>query len=115
MKRKPIKNEVINISPNLSKDDIEIKINNKSVKILELNQVKEYADEIYSLIAYLAQLTLPKRSLIAYLIQAALPIKRSKSKGNLRYNRIDVTIRDVQTGKKARAVYSGKSTEQNSL
>lgn len=94
------KMDIIDISPDLSKDCIEVKINKKPVKVLELNRVKEYAGGIDSIIAYLAQLTLPKRSLIAYLIQTAFHIRGPKRKGNLGYTRIDVTIRDAQTGEK---------------
>lgn len=92
--------DIIDVSPYLSKDDIEVKIDNKPVKILELNRVREYADGIYSLIAYLVQLTLPKRSLIAYLIQAAFRLKLPKSKGKFRYTRIDVTVTDTCTEEK---------------
>jgi len=89
--------EIINISPELSEKDIQVKIDGKPVKILELNRVREYADGIYSLIAYLAQLTLPKRSLIAYLIQAAFHFKLSMIKRKSTYTRIDVTVRDPHT------------------
>jgi hypothetical protein len=92
--------DVIDISPDLSKDCIEVKINGKAAKILELNRVKEYAGGIDSIIAYLAQLTMPKKSLIAYLIKVAFHIRGSKSGGNLGYTRVDVTIRDAQTGEK---------------
>ncbi len=103
------KTEVIDISPDLSKDCIEVKINRNPVKILELNRVKEYAGEIDSIITYLAQLTMPKRSLIAYLIKAAFHIRGSESRGNLGYARIDVTIRDPQTGEKGEGCLFWKS------
>jgi len=94
------KSEVIDISPNLSKDDIELKINGVPVDILELNRVKEYAGGVSSVIAYLVQSTMPRRSLIAYLIQSALPLGRSESKRLLKYTRIDVTLTDKQTGER---------------
>jgi hypothetical protein len=94
------KSDVIDISPNLSKDDIELKINGTPVKILELNRVKEYAGGISSMIAYLVQSTMPRKSIIAYLIQSALPLGRNESKGISRYSRIDVTLTDSETGER---------------
>lgn len=88
--------DTIDIAPKLSKNDIKVRINGKPVEILELNRVREYADGFYSIIAYLAQLTLPKRSLISYLIQAALPLKMPK-KQKFGYICIDVTIIDSDT------------------
>lgn len=94
------KTSVIDISPDLSKDDIELRINGKPVKILELNRVNEYAGGINSIVAYLIQSTLPKRSIIAYLIQAALPIKIPEDKKDSEYFRVDITLRDTQTGER---------------
>ncbi|MGB9694228.1 MAG: carboxypeptidase-like regulatory domain-containing protein [Fervidobacterium sp.] len=102
--------DIIDIAPDLSKDDIKVKINNKPVKILELNRVKEYAGGVYSLIAYLAQLPLPKRLLIAYLIQAAFHLKLPKSEGKIRYTRIDVTVRDPYTEEKGESCLFWKAT-----
>jgi hypothetical protein len=92
--------DIIDISPDLSKDDIELRINGKPVKILELNRVLECAGSARSIIAYLIQTTLPKRSIIAYLIQATLHIKIPESKRYSGYSRIDITLRDAQTGER---------------
>lgn len=91
---------VIDISPVLSKDDIQVRINGRPVEMLEVNRVKEYADGIYSMIAYLVQLTLPKRSIIAYLIQSALPVEKLENKGDSGFFRVDVTLKDTQTGER---------------
>lgn len=108
--RKDIKKtDVIDISPDLSKDCIEVKINKKPVKILELNRVEEYAGGINSIIAYLAQLTMPKRSLIAYLIKAIFPMREAESRETLEYTRIDIAIRDLQTGEKGAGCLFWKS------
>jgi hypothetical protein len=104
--------DVIDISPNLSKNCIEVKINRETVKILELNRVREYAGGINSIIAYLAQLTMPKRSLIAYLIKVAFHIK-TKSRGNLGYTRVDVTITDAQTSEKGEGCLFGRAADTN--
>jgi hypothetical protein len=90
---------VIDISPDLSKDDIELRINDNPVSILEINRVKEYAGGIRSIIAYLLQLTMPRKSIIAYLIQSAMSTRtlQDKSSG---YLRIDATLRDKQTGER---------------
>jgi hypothetical protein len=93
----PKKTGVIGISPTLSLNDIELKIDGKPVKILELNRVEEYAGGLTSIIAYLIQSTLPKKSIIAYLIQAVLPIKIPENKKDSEYFRIDITLRDTQT------------------
>jgi hypothetical protein len=93
------KTSVIDISPALSAKDIELRIGGKPVKILELNRVEEYAGGITSIIAYLIQSTLPKRSMIGYLVQAVLPIKMLGSKKD-EYFRIDITLRDAQTGER---------------
>jgi len=92
--------DVIDISPDLSENCIEVKINRKTVEILELNRVKEYAGGINSIIAYLVQLTIPKKSLIGYLIKAAFHMRGPESRKNLGYTRVDVTIKDTQTGEK---------------
>lgn len=92
--------DVIDISPNLSKDDIELKINGTRVRILELNRVKEYAGGISSMVAYLVQSTMPRRSIIAYLVQSALPLRKNESKIISRYTRVDVTLTDRQTGER---------------
>lgn len=108
--RKAIKKaDVIDISPDLSKDCIEVKINGKPVEILELNRVKEYAGGIDSIIAYLAQLTMPKKSLIAYLIEAVFHMGGLKSKRNMEYTRIDIAIKDLQTGEKGEGCLFWKS------
>jgi hypothetical protein len=92
--------KVVDISPDLSEDDIELKINGTTVKILEINRVKEYADGISSMIAYLIQSTMPRKSIIAYLIQSALPLRTPNSKRYSEYLQIDLTLRDKKTGEK---------------
>jgi hypothetical protein len=94
------KSDIIDISPNLSKDDIEVRINKRPIGILELNRVKEYAGGIESIIAYLVHLALPRRSIMAYLVQSTFPFK---SKKTLEYTCIDLTARDAQTGEKGEA------------
>lgn len=92
--------EVVDISPVLSEDDIDLRINGSVVKILELNRVKEYAGGISSMIAYLTQSTFPRRSILAYLIQSVLHIKPSGIKEGSGYLRIDLALRDKQTGER---------------
>jgi hypothetical protein len=94
------KTSAIDISPALSTGDIELKIDGKPVKILELNRVEEYAGGLTSMIAYLIQSTLPKKSIIAYLVQAVLPIKIHGNKKDPEYLRIDIALRDAQTGER---------------
>jgi len=87
----------IDISPHLEKDDIEVKVNGKPTEILELNKVREYAGGATSIVAYLLQLTLPRKSLIAYLVQLAAHVKIPE-KTYSGYYRIDVALKDKQTG-----------------
>ena len=87
----------IDISPHLEKDDIEVRINGKPTEILELNKVREYAGGANSIVAYLLQLTLPRKSLIAYLIQIATHVKIPE-KTYSGYYRITVALKDKQTG-----------------
>ncbi len=49
----------IDIAPDLSKNDIELKINNEQVNILEINKIKEFAGNDQSIFAYLIQSELP--------------------------------------------------------
>lgn len=94
------KTGIINISPELAENDIELRINGYPVRILEINRVKEYAGGISSMIAYLIQLTLPRRSTIAYSIQSALPMKKHEDKREQSYLRINMTLKDTQTGER---------------
>jgi len=96
----PKKTDIMDISPNLSADDIDLKINGSPVQILELNRVQEYAGGIGSVIAYLVQSTLPRRSLIAYLIQAALHSKKLEAGKGVDHFRIDLSLIDRQTGER---------------
>jgi len=111
----PKKTGVIDISPDLSADDIDLKINGSSVKILELNRVQEYAGGIGSVIAYLAQSTLPRRSLIAYLIQAALHSKKLEAGKEVEYLRIDLSLIDKQTGEKGAGCLFWKRQERPAI
>jgi len=55
--------DLIDISPEISKKDIEVTVNNKLVKILEVNKVREKANNTQSIIGYLIQIEIPKLSL----------------------------------------------------
>jgi hypothetical protein len=94
------KTGVIDLSPDLSKDDVELRIDGNPIRILELSRVNEYAGGIGSIIAYLVQSTLPKRSIIAYLVQLVLPIKTLEHQEGSEDLRIDMTLRDRQTGER---------------
>lgn len=89
----------IDISPYLEKDSIQVRINGKPTEILELNKVREYAGGATSTVAYLLQLTLPRKSLIAYLVQLATHVKIPE-KTYSGYHRIDVALKDKQTGER---------------
>lgn len=71
--------EIIDIAPNLTKDDLKVFINGKKSEIYQINKVQEYADQ---------------NNIYAYLIHVSLD-----STTNLfEYNRIDITIKDDETG-----------------
>lgn len=52
----------IDISPNIMKKSIKAKINNEDIEVFKVNEVKEFCGNI-SLIAYLIQVSLPKKLL----------------------------------------------------
>ncbi len=54
------KQSPMDISPDLSEDDIELKLNDQNVNILEINQVREAAGKDRSMIGYLVQCELPE-------------------------------------------------------
>jgi hypothetical protein len=76
---------VIDIAPNLTKDDIEVLIDDQAVKILEVNKVKEAAGGNQSIYGYLIQTTIPKNS---------------KDLKNSNYSQIRIIISDCETGEK---------------
>ncbi|MEO0106905.1 MAG: carboxypeptidase-like regulatory domain-containing protein, partial [candidate division WOR-3 bacterium] len=69
----------IDIAPNLSKEDIDVRINEHKADLLVLNRVKESIGN--------------NRTIISYLIQCSLPKEITKAK----YLRIDLTIYDRKT------------------
>jgi len=73
---------LIEIAPNLSKNDIELQINDKRVDVLEINRVRESAGKNQSMIGYLIQCELPKNWL------------------NSEYLRICMTLSDTETKEK---------------
>ncbi|MBS7634074.1 carboxypeptidase regulatory-like domain-containing protein [Candidatus Bathyarchaeota archaeon] len=76
---------IIDIAPNLTKGDIEVIIDNQTVKVLEINKVKEAAGG--------------NQSIYGYLIQTALPVN-SKTSRNSGYSQIRIIISDRETGEK---------------
>lgn len=77
---KPLK--IIDITPRLTKNNINVTIDEKPVKILTLNRVEEFAGE--------------DQIIYGYLIQTTPPEKWS----NLDYSRINIVIEDVETGER---------------
>lgn len=73
---------IIDIAPEITKEDIIVKIDDEPVEILEINIVKEFSDKNQSVIAYLIQTTLPEL------------------KTNLGYYKICITLRDSKTDEK---------------
>lgn len=76
---------IIEIAPDLSKDDIELKINDEQIDILELNKIREVTGK--------------DQSMIGFLIQSALPKNWIKSE----YLRICITLRDAETTERGEA------------
>lgn len=76
-------NEIIDISPNLNEDDIEIKLNEQLVSILGINRIIEKAVESH-------------QKVIGYLMQVSIPEIESKQE----YIKIHITLRDSETGEK---------------
>lgn len=74
---------IIDISPNLSKEDIEVTINDQNVAVLELHKIFEQVIE-------------RPQKIIAYLMQVSTPdIENEKG-----YIKIHVAIKDNETGEK---------------
>jgi hypothetical protein len=76
-------NEVIDISPNLNEDDIDVKLNGGLVSILGINRIIEKAVESH-------------QKVIGYLIQVSIPENERKQE----YINIHITLRDSETGEK---------------
>lgn len=87
----------IEIAPNLSKDDIELKINDRLVQVLEINRVKESAGE--------------RKSIIGYLIQCSLAQARIKNE----YFCITLTLYDRETEERGEACLFFKIPEDSRL
>lgn len=75
-------NSIINISPDLSKEDIKVEIENREVNLLEINRVKEYIGQNKYMYSYLIQVELPKN------------IDRKT------YNKVDIELIDRETGER---------------
>lgn len=78
--------KLVDISPNLNKDDIEVKINEQLVNILGVNRIIEKALDNHPSID----------SLIGYLIQVSIPEEEKRQE----YTKIHITLRDSETGEK---------------
>jgi len=78
---------VIDIAPELQKDDIQVIIDNQEVKILEMNRVREASGRNQYMFGYLIQVTLPEKkseqeySLITITLSA--PVTGEKGEGCL--------------------------------
>jgi hypothetical protein len=73
---------IIDIAPNLAKDDIEVIIDDQTMKILEVNKVREAAGGNQSIYGYLIQTTIPTN------------LKNSD------YSQIRIIVSDRETGEK---------------
>jgi len=71
---------VLDISPDLTKDDIRVEINGETVDVLEINRITEFAGE--------------EQSIFAYLVQTDVPAHNT----DLDYDKICVTVTDRETG-----------------
>jgi len=74
--------KMIDIAPKLTKEDIDVTVNNRPVRVLEINRVREAIGE--------------DQSMHAYVIQTSLP----KQQTDLDYSRINIVLRDKETGEK---------------
>jgi len=74
--------KVIDIAPKLTKEDVDVTVNNEPVGVLEINRVREAIGE--------------DQSMYAYVIQTSLP----KQQTDLDYSRISIVLRDKETGEK---------------
>lgn len=73
---------LLDIAPELSRNDIEVTIDGEAVAVLELNKVRESAG--------------PGQAMFGYLIQVELPKKQAESD----YSLITITLTDPKTGDK---------------
>ncbi len=72
----------IDIAPKLSKEEIDVKINEHSVEPLMLNRVKESIGNNQTIISYLVQCSLPKEIIKAEYLRIDLAIYDRKTKEN---------------------------------
>ena len=72
--------EVIDIAPKLTKEDIDVTVNNQPVEVFEINRLMEAIGEDQSMHAYVVQTSSPKRQMC------------------LDYSRINIVLRDKETG-----------------
>jgi hypothetical protein len=73
---------IIDISPNLNEDDIEIKINEQVVNILGMNRINEKTGDNHHMIGYIIQVSIPEKEI------------------GQEYTKIHITLRDSETGEK---------------
>jgi len=78
---------VLDISPELTKDDIRVEINGETVDVLEINKVTEFAGE--------------GQSIFAYLVQTGVPAHNT----DLDYDKICVTVTDRETGERGEGCF----------
>lgn len=74
--------EIIEISPNLHEDDIEIKINEQLVNILGINRIIEKTGDSHRMIGYIVQVSIPEKEI------------------GQEYAKIHIALRDSETGEK---------------
>jgi hypothetical protein len=86
---------VIDIAPELSKNDIEVSIDGHKVEILEVNRVREAASQ--------------NQTMFGYLIQVGLPEKKTEWE----YSVIAITLNDPATGEMGEGCYFVPSAHIN--
>lgn len=74
--------EVIDICPELTKNDVEVHINNEKVEVFEVNKVKEYGGKNQYMYSYLVHVGLKKET------------------NKYEYNKVHITLTDRKTGEK---------------
>lgn len=72
--------KIIDISPELTKDDIKVFVNDEKVEVFEVNRVKEYGGENQSMYSYLVHISL------------------NKDIDKYEYNKVHITLTDSKTG-----------------
>jgi len=80
--------EIIDISPELEKEDIEVYWDDRKMAIYEVNKVMEYGGKIKDL----------NQHIYSYLIQIELPIEYKEKL--YKYNKIDIKLKDKETGER---------------